>query len=110
MFDEQRASALRSWIVGRTGISGLTVDEVRPLKGGSIQENWRVRCSVVRGEDGAAATRDFVLRKDAPAVIASSRPRAEEHAILAAACRAGVRVPGTVGFCADQASLAPRSS
>ncbi len=99
MFDQHRASALQSWIAGRTGIPDIAVDEVCPLKGGSIQENWRIRCSIARG--GATETRDFVLRKDAPAVIASSRPRAEEHAILAAACRAGVRVPGTVGFCSD---------
>ena len=99
MFDQQRAAALQAWIAGRTGISQLVVDEVRPLQGGSIQENWRIRCRIAHG--GSTATRDFVLRKDAPASIASSRPRAEEHAILAAACRAGIRVPGTVGFCDD---------
>ena len=104
MFDQQRASALQAWIAGRTGIPGITVDEVCPLKGGSIQENWRVRCSVA-GANGAAERRDFVLRKDAPAVIASSRLRAEEHAILAAACQQGVRVPGTVGYCGDESVI-----
>jgi len=41
------------------------------------------------------------LRKDAPATIASSRPRSEEFAILSVAYRAGVCVPEPIGFCSD---------
>jgi aminoglycoside phosphotransferase (APT) family kinase protein len=41
--------------------------------------------------------REFVLRKDAPATIASSRTRREEYAIMKAANEAGVLTPDPVG-------------
>lgn len=95
MLDADQRTALCAWI-GRTLEAGtVTLDDARPLTGGSIQENWMLACRVDGGERG------FVLRKDAPATIASSRPRAEEFRILRAAFAAGVRVPEPVGFCAD---------
>src|SRR3954465_5336549 len=97
MLDEHHTAKLRSWIAQRLGTDDLIVEAVQPLGGGSIQENWRVRCAMDHGQE----TREFVLRKDAPAPIASSRPRCEEFAILAAAYRAGVCVPEPVGFCGD---------
>src|SRR5829696_627975 len=97
MLDEDRKAKLRSWIAQRLGTDDLALEDVQPLGGGSIQENWRIRCVM----EGGRTTRDFVLRKDAPATIASSRPRSEEFAVLAAAHRAGVRVPEPIGFCAD---------
>lgn len=96
MLDEHHKTALRDWIRARLGSDEPTILEIEPLGGGSIQENWRVRCCF--GENG---TRDFVLRKDAPATIASSRPRAQEFAIMAAAHKAGVKTPEPVGFCDD---------
>ncbi|MGU3537572.1 phosphotransferase family protein [Methylobacterium sp. A54F] len=92
---EAGLAALRAWIGGVLGARAVAIEEARPLGGGSIQENWLLRCRI----DGAE--RSFVLRKDAPATIASSRPRAEEFRILQAAHAAGVRVPEPVGFCAD---------
>src|SRR3954468_14211908 len=95
MLDKRQEAALRAWIAGRLGAPDLVLDEIRPLGGGSIQENWFVHCGLCGGG------RTFVLRKDAPATIASSRPRAEEFCILEAAYRAGVRVPEPIGFCSD---------
>ena len=86
---------LRDWLAGHLGAPDLVIDEVRPLGGGSIQENRLVRCTV----DGAAQS--LVLRRDAAATIGSSRSRAQEYRILEAAWRAGVRVPEPVGFCDD---------
>ena len=63
-------------------------------------QSRRTGASGASSDDGRE-TREFVLRKDAPATIASSRPRSEEFAILAAAYRAGVWVPEPVGFCND---------
>ena len=99
MLDEHHKAKLRSWIAQRLGTDDVIVDEVHPLGGGSIQENWRVRC--ILHPEGERTISEFVLRKDAPATIASSRPRSEEFAILAAAYRAGVCVPKPIGFCAD---------
>src|SRR3982751_6532876 len=89
MLDEHHKAKLQAWIAQRLGTDDLLVEAVQPLGGGSIQENWRIRCIMDHGRK----TRDFVLRKDAPATIASSRPRSEEFAILSAADRAGVCVP-----------------
>src|SRR3954464_14574332 len=99
MLDRHHTAKLRSWIPQRLGTDDVIVDEVHPLGGGSIQENWRVRC--ILHPEGKRTISEFVLRKDAPATIASSRPRSEEFAILAAAYRAGVCVPKPIGFCAD---------
>jgi aminoglycoside phosphotransferase (APT) family kinase protein len=46
--------------------------------------------------------REFVLRKDAQAVIASSRSREEEFRILEVAHVAGVLTPEPIGFCNDR--------
>src|SRR3954464_13781175 len=97
MLDRHHTAKLQTWIGRRLGPDDLIVESVQPLGGGSIQENWRVRCVL----DGGRETREFVLRKDAPATIASSRPRSAEFAVLAAAYRAGVRAPEPVGFCDD---------
>jgi aminoglycoside phosphotransferase (APT) family kinase protein len=97
MLDERHKAKLQAWITQKLGADDLVVEAVQPLGGGSIQENWRVRCVMDRGQK----TRDFVLRKDAPATIASSRPRSEEFAILSVAYRAGVCVPEPIGFCSD---------
>jgi len=99
MLDDDRREALRDWIAGRLGSSTLIIDEIRPLSGGSIQENWSVRVRM----DGE--TRGFVLRKDATATIASSLSRAEEFAILEAVHAAGACVPEPVGFCHDDEVL-----
>jgi aminoglycoside phosphotransferase (APT) family kinase protein len=90
--DETR---LGPWIAGQLGVPEVTIEESRALGGGSIQENRLVRCRIGEG------TREFVLRRDAPATIASSRSRREEFRLLEAAFTAGVRVPEPVGFCDD---------
>lgn len=90
--DETRLSA---WIATHLGVPGATIEESRALGGGSIQENRLIRCRIGEG------TREFVLRRDAPATIASSRSRREEFRLLEAAHAAGVRVPEPVGFCED---------
>ena len=73
-------SRLQRWLAERLNAPDLAVQTFEPLSGGSIQENWRLRCAPIDG-----AVREFVLRKDAPATIASSRTRREEYAIMKAA-------------------------
>ncbi|KAB1074037.1 phosphotransferase family protein [Methylobacterium planeticum] len=96
MLDDDRREALRAWLARQLGAGEVTLTDVQPLGGGSIQENWRIDCVV------AGTPRHFVLRKDAAATIASSRSRSEEFAILQAAHHGGVRVPEPVGFCQDE--------
>jgi aminoglycoside phosphotransferase (APT) family kinase protein len=90
---------LRDWMAGHLGCPDLAIEEIRPLGGGSIQENRLVRCRLADG------VRAYVLRMDAAATIASSRSRAEEFRILEAVWHAGVRVPEPVGFCTDPAVI-----
>src|ERR1700733_8676687 len=87
---------LQPWMAERLKAPDLVVQTFEPLSGGSIQENWRLCC--VFPNDAA---REFVLRKDAPATIASSRPRREEFEIMSVAHAAGVLTPEQIGFCSD---------
>jgi aminoglycoside phosphotransferase (APT) family kinase protein len=87
---------LQPWMAERLKAPDLVVQTFEPLSGGSIQENWRLCC--VFPNDAA---REFVLRKDAPATIASSRPRREEFEIMSVAHAAGVLTPEPIGFCSD---------
>jgi aminoglycoside phosphotransferase (APT) family kinase protein len=91
--DEKRV-ALGNWLREQLDAPALVIDEIAPLAGGSIQENWQLRCTI------GDKVRAFVLRKDSTATIASSRSRYEEFSIMQAAYAAGVRVPEPVGVCA----------
>ena len=87
---------LEAWLsqtLGRT----IEVATANKLSGGAIQENWGLVL-----EPGH---RRVVLRKDSPATIVASRSRAEEYTLMAAAYRAGVRVPEPLGLCLDTAIL-----
>lgn len=88
-------AALDAWLAMTLDLPGARVTAADKLSGGAIQENWAVTVTA----DGMS--RRLVIRRDAPATIAASRSRAEEYAIIAAAHRAGVRVPEPLGFCDD---------
>jgi aminoglycoside phosphotransferase (APT) family kinase protein len=94
--NHEQTTRLGAWIAERLAARDVALEGVEPMSGGSIQENWRVRCRI----DGES--RAFVLRKDAPATIASSRPRWQEYALIKAAYRVGVLVPEPIGFCDDR--------
>lgn len=98
-----RREALGDWIARRLDRSPVEVTDLRLLPGGAIQENWRVSCLV--GGEAAAERKDFVLRRNAAATIGSSRPLAQEFALLSRAHRAGVLVPTPIGYCDDPAVI-----
>jgi aminoglycoside phosphotransferase (APT) family kinase protein len=89
---------LAEWLSGalaeRVGIKSMS-----RLTGGAIQENWFA--DVVVGN----ASRGFVIRRDAPASIASSHTRKNEFALIRAAHSAGVTVPEPIAFCEDATVL-----
>ena len=101
--DPARLHALGNWLAHRTGEPSMRIVAVEPLAGGAIQENWRLVCRLRPSSDDE--TRSFVLRRNAPATIASSHSRAAEFALLAAAHAAGVLVPAPVGYCDDPCIL-----
>ena len=99
MSDLTANPALAAWLATALGAAKAQVTAARKLSGGAIQENWAL--DVTAG----GATHALVLRRDAPATIGASRPRAQEYALLAAAHAGGVRVPRPVGFCDDDQIL-----
>ena len=101
--DPARLAALGRWIAGQLGLPSVRPDEARLLPGGAIQENWHLTCRLGDGPD--APVRRFVLRRNATAGIGSSRPLAQEFAVLSAAHAAGVLVPAPLGYCDDPTIL-----
>lgn len=90
---------LGSWLAPAIGAQAVTVESAALLGGGSVQENWRIEVSV---EGGPCAGRHvWVLRTDAMTRLAVSLDRAGEHAVLAAAHAAGVRVAEPLARCTD---------
>ena len=98
-----RAVALQGFLAVAAEADALYLDDIRPLAGGAIQENWLLD---LRVEGGPWAGRhELVLRTDAASRIAASHGRAEEFALLCAAWRAGVTVPEPLWLCRDRAVL-----
>lgn len=97
---EPETGPLAAWLGGVLG-GAVTVDRLAPLTGGAIQENLALDITVADGPQ--AGHHALVLRRDAPAPIASSLSRRNEFAVLRAAHAAGVTVPRPVAFCADGA-------
>jgi aminoglycoside phosphotransferase (APT) family kinase protein len=102
MDDGQRAR-LSEWLAGIFEAQHVRLTTAEPLRGGAIQENWLIETLVEGGP--RAGEQGLVLRKDAPAAIASSHSRQDEFHLLALAHRRGVTVPEPVAFCADPAVL-----
>lgn len=103
MLDPPLRTRLQGWIAERLGDPDAAIEAPKPLSGGAIQENWRIVCRL-----GDGSQREFALRKDALATIASSRARDEEFALLKAAHDAGVLVPEPIGFCDDEGVIGAR--
>jgi aminoglycoside phosphotransferase (APT) family kinase protein len=95
--DDSLRPRLQRWMAERLCAPNLVLEALEPLGGGSIQENWRLRCQLDFGETPS----EFVLRKDAPAIIASSRTREQEFKIMEVAHAAGVLTPPPIGFCEE---------
>jgi hypothetical protein len=69
---------LAAWLGQAFGAPFVLLDAKR-LSGGAIQENWLVDGTI--GEE----PRGLIIRKDAPAAIASSHSRRDEFALIRAA-------------------------
>lgn len=88
-------AALRDWLAAATGDATLRIAALSRLSGGAIQQNWALD---VETRDGA---RRWVLRTDAPAVLAVSLSRIAEYGLLRAAWQAGVTVAEPLLLCED---------
>ncbi|NGM22123.1 phosphotransferase family protein [Roseomonas stagni] len=88
-------AALCGWLRRATGDEALRITALTRLSGGAIQQNWALDVETAEG------ARRWVLRTDAPAVLAVSLPRAAEFALLRAAREAGVTVAEPIFLCED---------
>ncbi len=96
-------TALEGFLAEAAGAEAASVEEVRPLTGGAIQENWLVDVRFAGGP--MAGRQELVLRSDAPSAVAASLTRAEEFRLLQAARAAGVSVPEPLWLCEDPTVL-----
>lgn len=90
---------LTPFIRDAAGAESVTVEDGNLLTGGAIQEN-RALTVTIRGGDFDGA-HDLVLRAEATATIAESRPLEQQFALLKAAEAAGVTVPRPFWYCGD---------
>ena len=86
-----RKESLETFLAAQSSADAVDRDDVVPLTGGAIQENWLLDIRVHGGPQ--PGQRQLVLRTDASSGVAVSRSRAEEFALLQAARDAGVKVP-----------------
>lgn len=96
---DPRFAALPGWLARRFGADGAEITALSRLSGGAIQENWLLDVTFAGGSHPGPQA--WVLRTDAPSVIATSLGRAEEFAILGVAHGAGVAAPEPVALCTD---------
>ena len=90
---------LGPFIRDAAGADSVSVDDGNLLTGGAIQEN-RALTVIIRGGKYEGA-HEMVLRAEAAATIAESRPLDQQFALLKAADAAGVTVPKPFWYCAD---------
>jgi len=96
-------AALGGFLAGKAGAETVAIEDIRPLSGGAIQENWLIEAQV--GDGPWHGRQELVLRTDAPSAVAVSLGRAEEFHLLRAARAAGVAVPEPLWLCEDESVL-----
>jgi len=81
----------------------VVIDQMAPLSGGAIQENWHLGLQVTGGAyHGKQA---WVLRKDAPSGVSVSHSRTVEYAVLSHAFAQGISAPEPICLCEDKAVI-----
>lgn len=101
--DPAARERLARFIAEASGARAVRIAHVEPLRGGAIQENWRVDIDC----DGGTRPGPLpaVLRMDAPSRVEMSLRRDEEFAMLRLAHAAGVTVPQPLWLCRDETVL-----
>jgi aminoglycoside phosphotransferase (APT) family kinase protein len=96
--DESR-DRLSSFIAAAAGATAVELRALRKLSGGAIQENWALDVAI--GDGPWQGEHAWVLRTDAVSSVAGSLSRAQEFAILQAACAVRVLAPQPLWVCSD---------
>ena len=102
MIDRDAKARLAAFLSRAAG--GLaTVQSLRRLGGGAIQENWLIEVAISGGP--LAGEHALVLRASAQRGVPYSHPRAHEFSLFEAAFAAGVTVPEPLWACDDAAVI-----
>ncbi len=101
--DEAARERLARFIAEASGARSARILRAEPLRGGAIQENWRIDIDCEGGTHPGPLP--AVLRMDAPSRVEVSLRRDEEFAMLRLAQAAGVTVPEPLWLCRDQGVL-----
>jgi len=94
---------LQTFLRDAAGADEAEIHALERLRGGAIQENWRVEVGLAGGPH--AGQQALVVRTDAPSTLEESHSRAHEFAILQVARAAGVRVPEPLWLCEDESVI-----
>jgi aminoglycoside phosphotransferase (APT) family kinase protein len=96
-------AALTAFLARAVDARSVRITAADLLTGGAVQDNWHL---VVEVDGGAhAGRRDWVMRTDAASQLGISLDRASEHAVIAAANTAGVRVAAPIAHASDAALI-----
>lgn len=95
--DLPQAAAIARFLQSASGADTLRIDSMHLLSGGAIQQNWAIDVDISGGPH--AGTHHWVLRSDAPAIVASSLPREREFAIIRFAHARSLLAPRPLFLC-----------
>lgn len=99
--DDVTRSRIARFVRDASGAEDATVTALTRMSGGAVQQNWALDAKVSGGP--FEGEQRWVLRMDAPAVVAESLTRAEEFRVLEAMAEAGVLAPRPLWVCEDRA-------
>lgn len=97
--DEATQDRLAEFIRRESGAERTSVVRLERMSGGAVQQNWALDVENIGGCHPGA--RRWVLRIDAPAVVAESLTRTQEFVVLSAMHAAGVLAPRPLWLCED---------
>jgi aminoglycoside phosphotransferase (APT) family kinase protein len=101
--DRSAWARLAAFIAQASAAEAVQVEDARLLRGGAVQENWRIFVAIRGGS--LAGRRSLVLRTSAGTALGMGLGRAEEFAVLAAVAAAGIAVPAPLLLCRDGAVI-----
>jgi aminoglycoside phosphotransferase (APT) family kinase protein len=90
---------LAQFLAAASGAAAVKITGMRPLRGGSVQQNWGFDARFSGG--ALEGDQRLVLRTDAATGLAESLTRLQEFAVLKATFAAGVTVPEPLFACED---------
>jgi aminoglycoside phosphotransferase (APT) family kinase protein len=97
--DDATRQRLEQFVRAQAGTEHVRISRIERMSGGAVQQNWAVDAELAGGP--FAGSHRWVLRMDAPAIVAESLTRAEEFRVLQVMHEARVLAPRPLWSCED---------